>query len=200
MDINSLVETLGDNQSLKHLARSLQPPVNELLDSSPLVKEFLRGNKWLGHPLHPVLTDITIGAYTGAFFLDITGRREMERASDYLLTLGVLSALGTAAAGTADWSATKGPARQVGMFHALTNTAALALYVASLAARRAGKRSNGVRLSLIAYGVANAAAYFGGHLVYKDGIGVDGKASAGKNQRAPIDPTTTAGSTGLSYH
>ena len=176
MDLNSVIETLGDNNALKSIARALQPGLNELLDSSPLVKEFLRGDKWLGHPLHPVLTDITIGAYTGAFFLDVTGQREMERASDYLLTLGVLSALGTAAAGAADWSTTKGAARQVGVFHAVANIAALTLYIASLAGRRSvANRAKAVRLSMIAYGVANAAAYFGGHLVYKDGIGVDAK-------------------------
>ena len=35
----------------------------------------LRGD-WLGIPLHPVLTDVTIGAWTGAFVADLVGGRD----------------------------------------------------------------------------------------------------------------------------
>ena len=172
MNANRLIEALGENGTLESLAANVQPAVKRFLDAAPQLKDALRG-KWLGHALHPVLTDVTIGNYTAAFLLDITGRSEMESAADYLLALGILSTVGTAATGAADWSTVKGRARQVGVVHALTNVTALALYVSSLVLRRTGKRKAGITLSYVAGGIASLAGYLGGHLVFEDGIGVN---------------------------
>ena len=48
------------------------------------VKTFLNGT-WLGHPLHPVLTDVPIGSWTSGLFLDILGFR---RAADWAIGIG----------------------------------------------------------------------------------------------------------------
>lgn len=195
MNANRLIEKLGENRTLENVAKRLQPAVYNLLERNPQVKDALRG-KWLGHALHPVLTDVTIGNYTAALFLDITGRQEMESASDYLLALGILSALGTAAAGAADWSTVKGRARQVGVVHALTNVTALGMYVAALVLRRRGNRKTGVMLSYAAAGVASLAGYLGGHLVFDDGIGVN-EETAARNQPETNERLSASD---LSYH
>lgn len=195
MNSNRLIEALGESGALNALAENVQPPVKRFLDGAPQLKDALRG-KWLGHALHPVLTDVTIGNYTAAFLLDITRRPDMESAADYLLALGILGAVGTAATGTADWSTVKGRARQVGVVHALTNVTALALYVSSLVLRRTGKRKAGIALSFMAGGIASLAGYLGGHLVFTDGIGIDRNTMRGNQPETP----DRAGASDLSYH
>src|SRR5437016_412858 len=99
------------------------------------VKNALSGT-WLGHPLHPLLTDVPIGAFTSALALDLIGAPGAEP----LITLGLVAAVPTAAAGLNDWSDTFGGAKRVGVVHAAANAAALLCQVASLAARRRGSR------------------------------------------------------------
>jgi nitrite reductase/ring-hydroxylating ferredoxin subunit len=79
----------------------------------------------------------------------------------------------TAASGLADWSETYGPEMRVGLVHAAANVAGLALQLASYGARRRGRRVRGAALSLAGLGVAGAAGYLGGHLVYGLGVGVN---------------------------
>jgi hypothetical protein len=137
---------------------------------------FLEG-KWLGHPLHPALTDVPIGAWTVAVALDLLDRGEPARGScgagaDRALGVGVTAALGAAATGLADWHRTTGNTRRVGMAHALLNSGALLLMVASLAARGAGHRPQGRLLAALGYGIAMTSAYLGGHMVFSQGMGV----------------------------
>jgi uncharacterized membrane protein len=77
----------------------------------------LRGRKfkWLrgfaGKPLHPPLTDVTVGAYTIAPLLDIISflfrdsswAEDMHKAAGYVLLLGAASSLATVITGFADW-------------------------------------------------------------------------------------------------
>src|SRR5204862_7183388 len=83
-------------------------------------KDVLSGT-WLGHPLHPMLTDIPIGSFTSANVLDLIGGRAGQRAADRLVDLGLLSAVATAAAGAADWSDTYGEEQRIGVVHAASN-------------------------------------------------------------------------------
>src|SRR5262245_27358050 len=63
------------------------------------VRDFLHGT-WLGHPLHPALVDVPLGAWTTAFVLDTIGadRRGFARAADSAIALGLAG--GAAAAVT----------------------------------------------------------------------------------------------------
>jgi nitrite reductase/ring-hydroxylating ferredoxin subunit len=75
-----------------------------------------------------------------------------------------------------DWADTtvgNAPVRRVGAVHALLNVGALALYGASLAARRDGRHGTGVLLGLAGAGVLGASGHLGGHLSYARGVGVD---------------------------
>lgn len=146
-------------------------PIAEKLGTGPL-KDLLSGT-WLGHPLHPVLTDVTIGAWTSAGMLDVLGGERSTDAARRLIGLGVLSAGPTALAGWSDWADTEGDERRAGVAHALGNTAAIAAFSLSWAARRGGRRGLGVALSMAGAGIASATAYIGGHLVYSRGVGVD---------------------------
>ena len=136
------------------------------------VKDALSGT-WLGHPLHPMLTDLPIGFWTSAFVLDIVGGRAARPASQRLVALGVLSALPTAAAGASDWADTDGGPRRVGFVHAAANTAALLLYGASWRARRDRRHVRGVLLGFAGATAATVGGFLGGHLLQALGVGVD---------------------------
>ncbi|HEY8469522.1 MAG TPA: Rieske 2Fe-2S domain-containing protein [Longimicrobiales bacterium] len=140
------------------------------------VADALHGT-WLGHPLHPVLTDVTIGSWVlgGAFDLvgAVTGSRFARRAGDTLARVGTAAAVPTALAGVADYSTITQPAAATGALHGMLNAAGLGLYLLSLRDRRNGRRGRGLLFSSIALGVATVSAWLGGHLVYRHRIGVD---------------------------
>ena len=57
--------------------------------------------------------------------------------------------------------------------HAAINTTALGLYALSWRSRRHGRNGRGVVLAMLGATAATAGAYLGGHLVYRNGTGVD---------------------------
>src|SRR5579864_2946094 len=69
-------------------------------------KNFLHGT-WIGHPLHVILTDIPIGAWTTAIVFDaldsMKTRQQYRVAADTAVALGLVGALGAAATGLTDW-------------------------------------------------------------------------------------------------
>ena len=138
------------------------------------VKDFLNG-VWLGHPLHPVLVTLPIGAWMMSAVLDLLGQR---RAADRLVWTGVITAVPTALSGLADWQDQSGPPRRVGVVHAVLNSLSLTCFVGSGLARGAERRGLGVALSSAGLGLASAGAYLGGELVYALGTGVDRNAWA----------------------
>lgn len=154
------------------------------------VKNFLHGT-WLGHPLHVVLTDVPVGAWTAALVMDLLddGRRQSRRAkgADTAVAVGIAGAVMAAAPGLADWHHTSGAARRSGLVHGLLNTAALALYTGSLLMRRRGRRTAGRGLSGLGYVLVLASAYIGGHLVYRLRLGVDhSSGGAGPAEFVPV--------------
>jgi nitrite reductase/ring-hydroxylating ferredoxin subunit/uncharacterized membrane protein len=156
---------------LDPLADLLQRGVRAAVPSDTAAKDVLSGT-WLGHPLHPPLTDVVLGTWTSAWLLDRTGKRSRP-ASELLLAAGILAALPTAAAGASDWADLRGGTRRVGLVHALGNTTALTLQILSLGARRRGAHGKGVGLSTLAMAVATMSAWLGGHLAYGRGVGVN---------------------------
>jgi nitrite reductase/ring-hydroxylating ferredoxin subunit/uncharacterized membrane protein len=147
------------------------------------LKNWLHG-VWLGHPLHPPLTDVPLGAWTVGLLLDVVGAEEH---ADAAMTIGTLAAVPTALAGAADWSDTDSPARRVGLVHALLNTLGLSCVIASLFARRNDNRPLGVALSTLGLSFASFAAYLGGSLVYRHGVGVSHNAfEPGLDQFQPV--------------
>lgn len=139
------------------------------------IDDFLNG-VWLGHPLHPVLTDVPIGAWTMGLILDgletVTGRPEFNPGADAAVGVGLLGALGAAVTGAAQWQYTIGRQRRLGLSHALLNVAAVGLYGASMLCRVNGKRGAGKITALLGFGVMTVAAYIGGDLAYGERLGV----------------------------
>jgi nitrite reductase/ring-hydroxylating ferredoxin subunit/uncharacterized membrane protein len=164
-------DAVAGDERLDALAGPAGDAVREALDRQPL-KDVLSGT-WLGHPLHPMLTDLPIGFWTSAFTLDLVGGRASRRAATQLVGWGVLSAVPTALSGAADWGDTTGRPRRIGLVHAAANTTALACYAASWVARRRGQHWRGVALGLAGATAATIGGYLGGHLLQSLGVGVD---------------------------
>lgn len=171
MDPRNLGERLEASAGLDAVARPVHRAVTTVLPRGPL-KDTLHG-VWLGHPLHPLLTDLPIGFWTSAFVLDLVGGRRAQPAADALVGIGVAAALPTAVAGLADWSELNEPERRTGAVHAIANVAATALYGLSFLARRRGRRGQGVALGFAGAAAATAGGFLGGHLTYRRGAGVN---------------------------
>jgi nitrite reductase/ring-hydroxylating ferredoxin subunit len=158
--------------SLDRVAGVLARAVERVAPDGSSVNEVLSGTD-LGHPLHPPLTDVVIGAWTSALALDWVGGKSGGPAADRLVALGVLSAIPTAAAGLNDWATLDGPDRRLGLVHGATNVLATGLFGASWFTRKAGHRFLGRMLALAGYGTVSLGAFLGGHLSFRRGAGVD---------------------------
>ncbi len=170
--IDDLVKRIGETEKLDKPAKSLATAVSRVNPPGQTAKDVLSGT-WLGHPLHPLLTDIPIGAWTSALVLDLLGGDAGEKAADQLVGLGAVAALPTAVSGLSDWSDMLGAERRIGFVHALGNVAAVTLHGLSYLSRRRGQRSRGLALSLLGFSAVTAGVYLGGHLTYRRGVNVD---------------------------
>jgi nitrite reductase/ring-hydroxylating ferredoxin subunit/uncharacterized membrane protein len=196
----NLVETIQRQHWLDRVAEPLSKAVARAYEAAGepgrIIKDALHGT-WLGHPLHPVLTDVPLGAWTAAVALDILdapgdldargdGRPSTYgRGADTALGVGVVGALGAAVTGLTDWHHTDGETRRLGLAHGLLNSGALALMVGSLALRRRHARREARLLAGLGYALAMASAYLGGHLVFRQRIGVDHSQPGGVDRFVP---------------
>lgn len=173
-------ETIEQSTVLKKGGTEVKHQLHKaVLGSSSIGRFFadLLHGKWLGHPLHPVLTDVTLGAWVSGSVLDLvgrsTGRRRMNEAADTLIELGVASAIPTALAGLTDYSTIKQDAVEYGAAHGLLNSVALGLFLLSIQKRRTGDRESGVMLSLAGLGLSMLSAWLGGEMVFRHRVGVN---------------------------
>ncbi|HKT51517.1 MAG TPA: DUF2231 domain-containing protein, partial [Candidatus Angelobacter sp.] len=135
------------------------------------LRNFLNGT-WLGEPLHVVLTDVPVGAWTAAMVFDALSLsrsgREFTRAADASIAIGLAGAACAAATGVTDWSDVDPPARRRGLIHGLLNLSATALFATSFIQRkrRNASRAAGRVSATLGYAVMAYAAHLGGKLVY----------------------------------
>jgi uncharacterized membrane protein len=162
---HQMLERIGARPELDAVARPLHDAVERAAPEGSTAHRALSG-AWLGHPLHPLLTDVAIGFLTNASVLDLVGGRSSRKAADRLLLLGLASAAPTALAGAVDWSDVDGEEKRLGVVHAASNTVGLCLYGLSAVARRRGRRGRGVALALAGMSVMTVGGYIGGHMVF----------------------------------
>lgn len=167
---STVLDRIEQEKSLDPAVKSLSGISQKLLPSRAL-RDLLHG-VWLGHPLHPMLTDVPIGAWTSAAILDLIAP-DAEDAADLLVAAGIAAAVPTAVSGLADWSETNPQQQRVGLLHAAWNSVGLSCYVASLAARRRGSRGLGRMLGLAGLGAVMAGGFLGGHLSYRQANGAN---------------------------
>ncbi|MDX2649804.1 Rieske 2Fe-2S domain-containing protein [Streptomyces sp. NPDC001902] len=162
------MDTLEGQEWLDGLAAVVRKAVRAL----PLGRgrDALRG-LWLGHPVHPVLVQVPIGAWTSAGVLDLLPGE--SRAARRLVALGLVSAVPAALAGWVDWAEQRPRQARVGLVHATANAVAVTAYACSLAARIKGRPVLGRALGFGGMTVATVGGVLGGHLAYRQGAGVN---------------------------
>ncbi len=140
------------------------------------LKDVLNGT-WFGHPLHPVFTDIPIGAWSSTTLLDFAWLNNEDdgiaRGADLTLLLGLAGATGAMVTGVTDWSDLEGTDRRVGLMHGLLNGGITLLYLTSLLLRLTGQRRTAITLSTTGYLTTLFSAYIGGELSFAKGVGVN---------------------------
>lgn len=174
-----LIDRIAGRPRLGRLAERLAPAVRGVFSSlgapGQTLKSLLNG-VGVGHPIHPALTDIPLGAWTVAVVLDvvnaITHTPALVGATRIAMTVGVVGALGAAVTGLTDWSDTDGSSRRVGLMHGMLNLVATALLLIAVIV---GGRDPGARrvCMWLGYLIALGSAYLGGHLVFDGQIGVN---------------------------
>lgn len=130
---------------------------------APALSRLLRG-AWMGHALHPLLTDFPLGCWMSATLLDLFGGRRSRPAAQGLVAFGVATALPTVASGIVEWRRTASPDRRVGVVHATFNAAATACYVRSMPPRARGHGFRAAGWSVTGGLLATVGGYLGGHL------------------------------------
>ena len=184
--LNALMARLESVAALDRPAQVARRRVRRFIPPGP-AKDVLSG-AWLGHALHPLLSDVPIGTWTSAVVLDWTGGRASESAADRLIATGLLAAGATIVSGWSDWSDAEqdnAAVRRSGLLHAATNATATTLMATSFVARKRGARGRGKLLSLAGSAALGAGGWLGGHLSYTLGAGVQGGAPAAGAQPAP---------------
>jgi nitrite reductase/ring-hydroxylating ferredoxin subunit/uncharacterized membrane protein len=174
MKLRVFPEAVERTERLDPPAAALRDVINRVIEPG-VMKDALSGT-WLGHPLHPMLTDLPIGFWTNAFFFDLWPTKSARRAADVMVALGVMAAIPAALSGASDFADTDEEERRVGVVHAAANVTATLLYTASLFARLRGRRKRGVALAMAGATAATVGGYLGGHLVSALGVGVDNTA------------------------
>jgi uncharacterized membrane protein len=150
-------------QGLDAADRALRPAARRLIEP-PALRDVLHG-RWLGHAVHPLMTDFPLGLWTSGTVLDLVAGPEGRTAARRLIGLGVIAALPTAVTGLAEWAALDEQRdRRTGVVHAAVNVTALAAYTASWVARRRGRHGTGTALGLAGGVAATVGGFFGGHL------------------------------------
>jgi len=165
-----------------------------IFHAMPSVRDLLNG-RWLGHPIHAVLTDAPIGILFLVIVFDVVG---LPAAAGWALAIGVAAMVGAALAGFADYADTDGLARERATLHSTLMVITLVLYLVDGLLRLGGPygapaSTAAVALSVIAFLLLSSAAYVGGDVVYVLGNMVDHHAFRGAGTKwIAVEPSETA--------
>jgi nitrite reductase/ring-hydroxylating ferredoxin subunit/uncharacterized membrane protein len=170
--LRDLPDKLADLGFLSRVSEPLRSAFTRRVPPGSPANTALAGT-WLGHPLHPLLTDVVIGAWSSAVVLDWIGGRTGAKAADRLIAVGLLAAVPTAASGLNDWTTLGQAEQRVGTGHAAANSLAAGLWAASWWSRKRKRRIRGRFLALAGLATAGVGGFLGGDLSYRRGAGAD---------------------------
>ena len=180
MQLTALIDRAlpGPGTTLDQVSGKLQAAVRSAIDRPPIrpVATVLRGNEWLGHPLHPVVVAWPIGAWIVGAWYDVrsasTNDGRDEHAADAALRVGTVGALFAATTGLVQFVDAHREARRETAVHAALNNYALVAYLLSLAMRKRGRRSLGRKLAAVGLGIVSLSGWLGGDIAFRHGVGV----------------------------
>jgi uncharacterized membrane protein len=138
-----------------------------------------------GHPFHPILVTVPIGAWVASLVFDIASRVVGDPAflvegSTWLIAVGVIGALAAATTGFLDLFAIAPGTRafRVGITHMALNLLVTAAYAVNFLWRHAahvgagGVGAGALALSAVSIAVLGGSGFLGGKLAYRFGVRV----------------------------
>jgi len=160
----ALTQELEEAESIDPVARAIDEVAAFVVPDS--WRGVLRGN-WLGHALHPLLTDLALGFWLGAGVLDVFAGKRGRSSASTLVGWGVVAAVPTLVSGLAEWSTLTTPAmRRVATVHGVGNIVVSGSYLRSWLLRRRGRQARGVTWGMLGATLAWITGYLGGHLSF----------------------------------
>ncbi len=167
----------GRAGALDRPAGALASVVNAIYGPARSLQGLFNGT-WLGHPLHPLVTDVAIGAWTVTLVLDllgVAGVSGLTAGATIALWLGVLAGLGSLVSGLTDWKDTYGLEQRVGFVHGLVMIVVTLLYVVSGILRVTGPADGlvGRIIAVVGFLALVVGGYLGGEMAFGFGFMVD---------------------------
>jgi nitrite reductase/ring-hydroxylating ferredoxin subunit/uncharacterized membrane protein len=167
--VDTTMRKLETARALDRVTTPVSGFVNRVLPTGA-VRDLLHGVPF-GHPAHPVLVQIPLGAWLSAVVLDrLPGT---ERSAQMLVGVGTLAAAPAALTGVVDWSKGHESQLRVGIVHWAANTIAVGCFAASFVQRVRGRSASGKQFAILGIGVASVGGYLGGHLAYRQSLGAN---------------------------
>lgn len=143
------------------------------------LKNLLHGTRVLGHPLHPAVTDIPLGAWAAGVVGDWAAhvtKLVPSQAGDVALVVGILAGLLAFASGYTDFHDTYGQERRYGLTHGVIMTTTIIVMLSSLAIRWLWGGEGSVLAAVVSSAgllLGFGGAFFGGHLTFALGTQVN---------------------------
>ncbi|MDX3249298.1 DUF2231 domain-containing protein [Streptomyces sp. ME18-1-4] len=138
-----------------------------------------------GHPFHPILVTVPIGAWVASLVFDIASHvvhdpAFLTRGSEWLIAIGVIGALLAAVVGFLDLFAIPAGTRafRTGLVHMMLNLAVTAAYVVNFVWRYGTYADGGsvgvgkLVLSAVSLAALGFSGFLGGKLAYRYGVRV----------------------------
>lgn len=138
-----------------------------------------------GHPFHPILVTVPIGAWVCAFVFDVVSRLSDDPAvfttgAYWLIAIGVVGAVGAAVFGLLDLFAIPAGTRafRTALVHMVLNLGVVAIFAVAFVLRGdnleadAGTPAGLIALSAAALALLGVSGWLGGRLTYRFGVRV----------------------------
>jgi uncharacterized membrane protein len=151
-----------------------------------------------GHPFHPILVTVPIGAWVCSLFFDIgsfvvSDPGFLDRGSQWLIAIGVIGAAAAAVVGLLDLIVIPSKTRtfRIGLIHMVLNLTVTVAYIANFMWRHSvpvGQEHVGwgpLALSLVSFAALGTSGYLGGMLAYRYGVRVAAESAQADGYRRP---------------
>ncbi|MBI2698414.1 MULTISPECIES: DUF2231 domain-containing protein [Mycobacterium] len=129
----------------------------------------LRGS-WLGHPVHPLLITLPIGAWLTSAVLDVVFKD--ATAARRLVAIGLAATPPTVLAGWADYPLLNRRQQRVGLVHAASNGVGVVMFSLSYRSYRKERYRAARMFTVLGLTAISAGGALGGHLSYAQGAGM----------------------------
>ncbi|WP_459546686.1 DUF2231 domain-containing protein [Nocardia sp. X0981] len=186
MNVHRVLRAVEETAGVDRPAAALTAVIERALGQGRIA-EWLRGS-WLGHPVHPLLVTVPIGAWSSAAVLRLAGRYD---SAQRLVLLGLAATAPTLVTGLAEVPGLDTPQRRVALVHASSNAVGSALFLGAYLRRAHPRHATVLGASgLAAVGIGGA---LGGHLSYALGAGVyrwQRRPAPGRPEIAPAEPVS----------